>query len=123
MHEEYPPFPGYCFTHPAAIQTVFFIISYFLKLLEESQRMLVKAYEAQNSDKPEEAVDFLTKAGEIICSLGEAADEQQNTKHALKEYVDILSKSQLEQFEHDFPLLQHPRVNFFIFNINSILQN
>ena len=72
--------------------------------------MLVKAYEAQNSDKPEEAFEYLTNAGQIICYLGEAADEQQNTKHALKEYIDILSKAQLEQFEHNFPLLQHPRV-------------
>lgn len=72
--------------------------------------MLIKTYEAQNSDKLEEAFDYLTKAGEIICYLGEAADEQQNTKHALKEYIDILSKNQLTRFEHDFPLLQHPSV-------------
>ncbi len=86
--------------------------------------MLVKAYEAQNSDKPEEAFDYLTKAGEIICYLGEAADEQQNTKHALKEYIDVLSKAQLEQFEHDFPLLQQPRVLLFDhFFLLSRMQN
>lgn len=83
-------------------------------MLEESQRMLIKTYEAQNSDRLEEAFEFLTKAGEIICYLGEAADEQQNTKHALKEYIDILSKDQLAQFEQDFPILQRPSVRLLI---------
>lgn len=76
--------------------------------------MLIKTYEAQNSDRLEEAFEFLTKAGEIICYLGEAADEQQNTKHALKEYIDILSKDQLAQFEQDFPILQRPSVRLLI---------
>ena len=76
--------------------------------------MLIKAYEAQNSDRTEEAFDYLTKAGEIIGYLGEAADEQQNTKHALKEYIDILSKDQLAQFERDYPLLQHPSVSLLV---------
>ena len=122
MNTEYPTLPGYCFTHPAAIQGVSLL--YNNELLEESQRMLVKAYESQNSEKPEEAYDYLSKAGEIICYLGEAADEQQNTKHALKEYIDILSKSQLSQFEQNFPYLQHPCViysNNFSIHLSLII--
>lgn len=72
--------------------------------------MLVKAYEAQNSDKCEEAFDYLTKAGSLITFLSNAADDQPNTKHVLREHVDILSKAQLEQFSMEYPHLLQPHV-------------
>ncbi len=72
--------------------------------------MLVKAYEAQNSDKCEESLDYLTKAGNLITLLSTAADDQPNTKCVLREHVDILSKAQLDQFAMEYPHLLQPYV-------------
>jgi len=72
--------------------------------------MLVKAYEAQNSEKCEDALEYLQKAGNLISILSTAADDQHNTKSVLMEHVDILSMSQMEQFNKEYPHLTHPYV-------------